>query len=269
MPLRNRGERVETGIWQGADGQGYVAEVSYRDPQTGRRVREVRRINRLDLARDWRHKRREDALRGELDRRKGAGRAPCFGAFAGEYLESWSKVEKAVSSYERDRTSLKHLRAYFGKRQISSIVRRDVDLRKGQKGIITVRKTKNYETRYIPMNTRVWEALQHHSKRIVDGKVCRLVFSNEAGEAYTDIRGGFNSALRRVGVDRHIRFHDLRHTFASHLVMAGENLQTVAKLLGHRDIRVTMRYAHLAPEHLQAAVDRLTEQPGRAKRSTG
>ena len=49
--------------------------------------------------------------------------------------------------------------------------------------------------------------------------------------------------------------NDLRHTFASHLVMKGVDIRSVAKLMGHKDIKVTMRYAHLAPEHLQAAVD--------------
>ena len=64
--------------------------------------------------------------------------------------------------------------------------------------------------------------------------------------------------MRRANLDKHITFHDLRHTFASHLVMKGVDLSTVAKLMGHRDIRVTMRYSHLAPDHLQDAVDRLT-----------
>ena len=58
---------------------------------------------------------------------------------------------------------------------------------------------------------------------------------------------------------------DLRHTFASHLVMKGVDLRTVAKLMGHRDIRVTMRYAHLVPDHLQAAVDVLAERPEEAE----
>ena len=48
--------------------------------------------------------------------------------------------------------------------------------------------------------------------------------------------------------------------FASHLTMKGVDLRTVAKLMGHKDIKVTMRYAHLAPEHLQAAVDVLTQR---------
>jgi Phage integrase family len=45
------------------------------------------------------------------------------------------------------------------------------------------------------------------------------------------------------------RFHDLRHTFASHLVMAGVDLVTVKDLLGHAGINMTVRYSHLVPEH--------------------
>ena len=52
----------------------------------------------------------------------------------------------------------------------------------------------------------------------------------------------------------------VRHTFASHLVMKGVDLRAVAKLGGWRDIQMVMRYAHLAPAHLQAAVDRLVER---------
>ena len=52
----------------------------------------------------------------------------------------------------------------------------------------------------------------------------------------------------------HFRFHDLRHTFASTLVMAGVDIRTVAELLGHKDISMTMRYTHLAPDHMSKAV---------------
>jgi site-specific recombinase XerD len=67
------------------------------------------------------------------------------------------------------------------------------------------------------------------------------------------MRTSFENAVKRVGI-AHVRFHDLRHTFASHLVMGGVDIRTVQELLGHKDIRVTMRYAHLAPDHMRNAV---------------
>ena len=56
------------------------------------------------------------------------------------------------------------------------------------------------------------------------------------------------------------RFHDLRHTFASHLVMAGVDLVTVKELLGHKTINMTNRYTHLAPEHKAQAVAKLEDR---------
>lgn len=69
----------------------------------------------------------------------------------------------------------------------------------------------------------------------------------------------FKKYLRASGVKNSegLNLHSLRHTFASHLVMAGVNLCTVSKLLGHSSVRVTEMYAHLVPDHLKVSVERL------------
>ncbi|TKC83790.1 site-specific integrase [Trinickia terrae] len=74
----------------------------------------------------------------------------------------------------------------------------------------------------------------------------------------TTIQKGFQAACDRAGIED-FRVHDLRHTFASWLVMAGVSLYVVKELLGHSSITVTERYAHLAPHVGRAAVQLLLD----------
>ncbi len=76
------------------------------------------------------------------------------------------------------------------------------------------------------------------------------------GLTVDELRKGFDRARARAGMP-HVRFHDLRHTYASWLVQAGAPLPAVRDLLGHSSLAVTGRYAHLAREDLEAAVGRL------------
>ena len=76
------------------------------------------------------------------------------------------------------------------------------------------------------------------------------------GKRFDNIKRSWEALRQRAGLPD-FWFHDLRHTFASNLVMAGENLYTVKDLLGHSTVQMTERYSHLAPEHKAAAVEKL------------
>jgi integrase len=121
-----------------------------------------------------------------------------------------------------------------------------------ERGLITVERSKNNGVRHIPMNRRLTE--EFNSIRITSPG--QYVFSNKTGERFKSIKTGFLGALKRSGIKK-CRFHDLRHTFASHLVMNGVDIATVKELMGHKTIAMTMRYAHLSKEHKQSAVDLL------------
>jgi integrase len=64
----------------------------------------------------------------------------------------------------------------------------------------------------------------------------------------------FHQAPINAGISNVIRFHDLRHSFASQFVMANGNIFDLQKILGHTKIDMTMRYSHYSPEHLQKAI---------------
>jgi integrase len=86
------------------------------------------------------------------------------------------------------------------------------------------------------------------------------VFCNRQGKLYRSFLTTFERAMRLAGISD-FTFHDLRHTSASRLVMAGVDLPTVKELRGHKDIRMTMRYAHLSSDHQQGAVKTLEKVP--------
>jgi len=82
------------------------------------------------------------------------------------------------------------------------------------------------------------------------------VFAAADGGRLEDVKGAWRALVKAAAV-KAFRFHDLRHTFASKLVTAGVDLNTVRELLGHGDIKMTLRYAHLQPETKAAAVAKL------------
>jgi len=130
-----------------------------------------------------------------------------------------------------------------------------VDLRHS---FILLDTSKNGERREIPINT----TLEYLFKEMPHSVESVFVFAGKKGKPLTDIKKSFHVALKNAGI-LDFRFHDLRHTFASHLVMAGVDLTSVKELLGHKDIKMTLRYSHLAPGHKRKAVqvlDRIMDE---------
>jgi len=134
---------------------------------------------------------------------------------------------------------------------------------------ITLYRTKSGKPRGVPINRAVYEALIDLEPDVArrQGRIFRSAY----GRAWGEIRTAFTLALERAKIAG-VRFHDLRHTAASHLVMRGATLQEVKELLGHSDFKLTLRYAHLSHHHLRTEVDRLdglTEsKPTRAHKCT-
>lgn len=152
-------------------------------------------------------------------------------------------------------------------------------------GFILLDITKNGERREIPINQTLRECLQGIIRHINSP----YVFVDANGRRFKDNKRSFHSALKKAEIERCLschherqrtntktpgncplcgsemrrrgiddfRFHDLRHTFASQLVMAGVDVTTIKELLGHKTLTMTLRYAHLAPSHKVKAVEML------------
>ncbi|MEX6062094.1 phage integrase [Providencia hangzhouensis] len=106
---------------------------------------------------------------------------------------------------------------------------------------ITYNKTKGKRNRTVPISEELYELLTAGNKR---------------GALFTSCYSAFGSALKRTGIELPDgqSTHVLRHTFASHFMMNGGNILVLQRILGHTDIKMTMRYAHFAPDHLDEAL---------------
>ena len=129
----------------------------------------------------------------------------------------------------------------------------DVDLKRG---MLTFRKTKNDETRAVPLTGYGLDVLTQHAKiRRLD---TALVFPERTGTRPMSIREAWKFAVQRAGITN-FRFHDLRHSAASYLAMGGASLAEIAEVLGHKTLQMTKRYTHLTESHTRGVVERMNQ----------
>jgi integrase len=119
-------------------------------------------------------------------------------------------------------------------------------------GWIYLEETKSGRGRPVPLNAAQVEVFRELRAQVQ--LKSPYVFGDAQGQPFGNVQKSFDTACWRAGIVD-FRFHDLRHTCASWLVMAGADLVAVQKQLGHSSIKTTMRYAHLAPGHMKAAIN--------------
>jgi integrase len=124
-----------------------------------------------------------------------------------------------------------------------------------QQAMLTIEGTyaKSGKTRYVPLNSEALNVLKAWRNQTTSKD---LIFYNREGKRFDTLKKGWTGILKQANI-KNFRWHDLRHHFASRLVMLDVDLNTVRELLGHADISMTLRYAHLAPEHKANAVAKL------------
>jgi integrase len=118
-----------------------------------------------------------------------------------------------------------------------------------QNDVIAIKGTKTKYDRYIPISKPLKELLKAIEKKQDD-----LYVFNRNGAKLGNFRKSFMTACRNAGL-KDMRIHDLRHVFASKMVMNGTSLYITGELLGHRTTQMTKRYSHLVPDTLKKAVD--------------
>lgn len=170
------------------------------------------------------------------------------------YLSSEEKKRLlSVCSTELRRVVLFALKTGMRKGEILNLRWTDIDLTANR---IKVGKSKSGRSRFVPIHSDVLGVLQGLPHR------GEYVFPDQNGSRmtlYGWIRTQFEGALDKAGI-RDFRFHDLRHTFASELVMRGADLKSVSELLGHSTMAMTERYSHLSPSHKALAVNLLAQE---------
>lgn len=126
--------------------------------------------------------------------------------------------------------------------EIVNLTWQDIDL---TNDVILIRKSKSHKSRYVPISPELKPILEQH-------KSTGRLFTWSDPHTATNY---FRKLAKETGVN--CRLHDLRHSFATHLLASGANIKIVQEILGHSDIKTTMIYAHAIEDEKKTAVNNL------------
>ncbi len=162
---------------------------------------------------------------------------------------------EATAAYrERLRASVSYFKTmlYTGSRpsEVLRLVWRDVDL---DRGVVAVWQEKTNSRKTIPVSKAFREVLSGLRRGV--GTVPLFLRPDGSPLTKDDVERAFDLAKRLTGLRAELTIYSIRHTFASWLAIQGTPIRTIQELLGHRDLRMTLRYAHLSPAHLREAVE--------------
>ena len=164
--------------------------------------------------------------------------------------------ERLLEECKRSRSPYLHLIVLTalstGMRQseILSLKWDDINL---QLGRVIIQHTKNGERRTVPLTGLALDVMREHGKN----RHTDLIFPGADPLKPMDIRAAWEYAVQRADI-KDFKFHDLRHTAASYLVMDGATLVELAEILGHKTMQMVKRYAHLSESHIAGVVSSMT-----------
>lgn len=126
-----------------------------------------------------------------------------------------------------------------------------------EKKIVRVEKSKNGDKRSVPLTGKALQVLKELHRNC--DSTSEFVFARADGQAAMELKKHWEAAVKEAGLEN-FRFHDLRHTAATYLLEAKATLAELSSILGHRDIQMVKRYAHLADNHAVKVVSRMTKK---------
>ena len=116
-------------------------------------------------------------------------------------------------------------------------------------------RSKNGKVRHLPLNVEALAAFRElYAKSLLQGKV---FVAAKGGKPLVNYRHWFPDVVEEAGLRDGFTWYSLRHTFATRLIMAGVSLRVVQELMGHSNLQLLKRYAHVSDDQCEAAVARL------------